>query len=116
MISPPIDRDPKSSLPAGAIHRDISTRKNSPPRIRRGSAGGSQCGVVGTRAAPTIPAMAFGHNIASSTEEGSISIVALISWTYVARYMTEGRGLRQVCQKRSSSEGFSLVELLMVLV
>src|SRR5881296_2782161 len=40
--------------------------------IRRGSTGGSQRGVVGTRAGRTTPAMAFGHSFPSSTEEGSI--------------------------------------------
>src|SRR4249920_2625479 len=53
------------------IQSDISARQNSPPWIRRGGAGGSQHGVVGTRSGHTTPATAYGHGI-PSTEEGSI--------------------------------------------
>src|SRR5437867_3336236 len=60
-----------------SIHSDISARQNSPPWIRRGGAGASQHGVVGTRAGHTTPATACGHGIPSSTEEGSISSLRL---------------------------------------
>src|SRR5206468_12639766 len=59
------------------IHSDISARQNSPPWIRRGGAGASQHGVVGTRAGRTTPATACGHGIPSSAEEGSISSLLL---------------------------------------
>src|SRR5881628_2972711 len=59
------------------INSDISARQNSPPWIRRGGAGASQHGVVGTRAGRTTPATAYGHGIPSSAEEGSISSLLL---------------------------------------
>jgi hypothetical protein len=66
-------QDEKALLSAAAKHNDISAGKGSPPLIRRGSAGGSQRGVVETPRGRTTPAMAFGHSIPSSTEEGTIS-------------------------------------------
>src|SRR5881628_2177843 len=67
------------------INSDISARQNSPPWIRRGGAGASQHGVVGTRAGRTTPATACGHGIPSLAEEGSISSL-LLSRIYVALY------------------------------
>jgi hypothetical protein len=55
------------------------------PWLRRGNAGGGQRGVVGYHVWPTTPAMACGHGIPSSAEEGSFGILRTL-WTYVVMF------------------------------